>query len=106
MRFFSTVVASVIGSLIALTIIFIFFFMFIIGLAVSSGDQAPRIKRGSVLVYELKGIVPENVSGDPLMQAFADEAAYDLRDLLAALDYAATDERIEALWIKVADGGQ
>ena len=103
MRFFSTVVASVIGSLIALTIIFIFFFMFIIGLAVSSGDQAPRIKRGSVLVYELKGIVPENVSGDPLMQAFADEAAYDLRDLLAALDYAANDERIEALWIKVAD---
>lgn len=103
MRFFSTVVASVIGSLIALGILTVFFFMFIIGLAVSSGDQAPRIPRNSVLVFDLTGSVPENVSGDPFMQAFADEAPFDLRDLLAALDEASVDDRIKGVWIKVGN---
>ncbi|NBW95036.1 MAG: signal peptide peptidase SppA, partial [Bacteroidetes bacterium] len=38
--------------------------------------------------------------GDPLTQAFLDEAAYDLHDLRTALEEAATDSRIEALWIR------
>ena len=102
MRFFSTLVASVLGSLIALGIVIVFLFIFFIGLALSGGDQAPRISRGSTLVFDLSGSIPENVSGDPFMQAFADESPYDLRDFIQAMEQAASDDRIEALWIQVS----
>lgn len=59
--------------------------------------------RQAVLVFDLAGSIPENVSGDPFMQAFADEAAFDLRDLVAAMDEARDDSRIQGIWIKVGN---
>ncbi|NND72612.1 MAG: signal peptide peptidase SppA [Rhodothermales bacterium] len=102
MRFFSTLVASVLGSLIALGLVIVFMFIFLIGLAFSGGEQAPRINRNSTLVFKLSGSIPENVSGDPFMQAFADESPFDLRDFIESTEKAASDDRIDALWIQVS----
>lgn len=102
MRFLSTLAASALGTLIALGIIF-FFGMVMLFALVAAADQTPSVSSGSVLVLELSGAIPETVSGDPLMQALADEPAYDLAGAVSAIDKAAADDRIEAIWIQVRD---
>lgn len=99
MKFLKVLTASTLGALLAFAILSFFGFLFLIALA-AAGESQPPIRAGSVLVMDLSGAVPEQVSGDPLTQAFLDEAAYDLHDLQAALEEAATDSRIEALWIR------
>jgi len=99
MKFLKVLTASTLGALLAFAILSFFGFLFLIALA-AAGDSQPPVRAGSVLVLDLSGSLPEQVSGDPLTQAFLDEAAYDLHDLRAALEEAATDSRIEALWIR------
>lgn len=99
MKFLKVLTASTLGALLAFAILSFFGFLFLIALA-AAGESQPPIRAGSVLVMDLSGAVPEQVSGDPLTQAFLDEAAYDLHDLRAALEEAATDSRIDALWIR------
>ena len=99
MKFLKVLTASTLGALLAFAILSFFGFLLLIALA-AAGESQPPIRAGSVLVMDLSGAVPEQVSGDPLTQAFLDEAAYDLHDLQAALEEAATDSRIEALWIR------
>ncbi|RMF52560.1 MAG: signal peptide peptidase SppA, partial [Bacteroidetes bacterium] len=62
MRFFSTLLASTLGTLIAFGILFFFSLIILIGLMTTSG-QPPHIPSGSVLVLPLQGTLPERVSG-------------------------------------------
>ena len=57
MRFFSTLVASVLGSLIALGFVIFLGFLFLAALAASSGTS-PVVRSGSVLVVKLSGAIP------------------------------------------------
>jgi len=100
MKFFSTLVASTLGALVAIGIFFFFLFLFFL-VIVASSDQAPRVRPGSVLVVELSGDIPETVSGDPIAQAIAGEAGYSLYDLTKALEKAASDSRIDCIWLQV-----
>lgn len=100
MRFFSTLIASTLGTLIALGLMLFIGFLFILALAASSSDQ-PMVRTGSVLVVDLSGPVPEQVSDDPFAQAFGGEAPYDLYDVTRALQRAAVDDRIEAAWLQI-----
>jgi protease IV len=100
MKFLSTLLASILGTLVALGFIFFVFLMFIFALAASS-DGTPSVQLGSVLVVELNGAVPELVSDDPLMKAFGGAASYDLLDLTEGLKKAAVDDRIDAVWLQV-----
>lgn len=104
MRFLSTLAASALGTLIALGIVF-FLGILVLFAFVAAADQTPSVSSGSVLVFELNGVIPENVSGDPFMQAFADEPEFDLADLVSAIDKAAADDRVDALWMQVRDVG-
>jgi len=99
MKFLKVLTASTLGALLAFAILSFFGFLFLIALA-AAGDSQPPVRAGSVLVMDLSGAIPEQVSGDPLSQAFLDEAAFDLHDLRAALEEAAEDDRIDALWIR------
>lgn len=99
MRFFSTLFASILGTLIALALIVLLGLLLFLGFAAASSQQ-PSVQPGSVLTMELSGSIPEQVSGDPFKQTFADEPAYDLRDVRLALQKAAADDRIEAVWLK------
>lgn len=100
MRFLSTLLASTLGVLLALGIVFFvgFLFLFVI---VAASDQAPRVAPGSVLVIDLAGDVPEVVADDPLSRSITGEAGYDLRDLTQSLQKAAADTRVDAVWLQV-----
>ena len=100
MRFFSTLVASVLGSLIALGFVVFLGFLFLAALAASS-DTAPAVRSGSVLVVKLSGAIPEQVSHDSFNQAFGGEPAYDLYDVKRALQKAAVDDRIDGVWLQL-----
>jgi protease IV len=100
MRFLSTLIASALGSLIAFGIIFVFLLLMLAAM-IASGDSTPRVRAGTVLVVPFSGAIPEVQADDPFMQAFSSGPSYDLRALTRALDEAAGDDRIEALWLQM-----
>ncbi|MDX1547242.1 MAG: signal peptide peptidase SppA [Rhodothermales bacterium] len=100
MRFFTTLLASLAGTLLAFALAFFFGFLFLLALA-ASADTTPSVRSGSVLVVELSGAIPEQVSGDPFAQAIGGEPAYDLYGLTRAFEKAAADSRIEGVWLKL-----
>lgn len=104
MKFLSTLVASVLGTLIAIAFVF-FIGFFILFLFIAAADQTPSVSDSSVLVIEFTGAVPETVSGDPLTQMLADEPPFGVRDLVSALNMAAEDDRVEAVWLQVKSVG-
>lgn len=100
MRFLSTLLASILGTLVALGLVFFFGLILLLGLA-SAAEEEPEVRAGSVLTMTLSGPIPEQVSGDTFMQTFADEPSYDLRDVTLALRKAAADDRIEGIWLEL-----
>lgn len=100
MRFFSTLIASALGTFVALGLLFFIGFLFILALVASADEEQP-VHSGSVLILDLSGPIPEQVSGDEFAQAFSGEAPYDLRDVKQALQKAAVDDRIEGAWLKM-----
>ncbi|MFQ5569334.1 MAG: signal peptide peptidase SppA [Rhodothermales bacterium] len=100
MRFFSTLLASILGTLLALGLVFFIGFLFLMALAASS-STTPVVRSGSVLVLNLAGPIPEQVSDDPFAQAFGGEAPFDLYDLKRALQKAAVDDRIDGAWLQL-----
>ncbi len=100
MKFLSNLVASALGTLIALGIVLFMGFL-ILFIFIAAADQKPSVADGSVLIVKFSGAVPETVSGDPLTQILADEPPYGLRDIVAALRMAATDDRVDAVWLQM-----
>ncbi|MFP4228322.1 MAG: signal peptide peptidase SppA [Salinivenus sp.] len=100
MRFFSTLAASVLGTLLALGIVVFVVFFFLFALALSS-DTTPTVESGSVLTVPVEGSIPETAADDPFQQAFGDGPSYDLRDLQTAFRNAEQDDRIEAVWLRM-----
>ena len=99
MKFLKTLLANVLGSLIAFGILLFFGFLFIIALA-STGNQLPPVRANSILTIDLIGSFPEIVSGDPLTQMLVGEAAVGLHSITAAVEAAATDSKIKGIWIR------
>ena len=100
MRFFSTLIATTLGALLAILLCMFFGFMFIIAIAASS-DSTPSVRSSSVLVLDLNGSIPDRVSGDPFAQALGFEAPFGMWDVTEGLRKAASDTRIKAVWIRM-----
>lgn len=103
MKFFSTLVASTLGVLIASGIMLFLFILFIVAVSASSSEK-PAIARNSVLTLDLSGAIPERGAADPISQAFASIPAFGLYDVVEAIDLARDDSRIKAIWIR-SNGG-
>ncbi|MDE2826234.1 MAG: signal peptide peptidase SppA [Bacteroidota bacterium] len=104
MRFFSTMVASVLGSLIAIgLIIFICALIATAFIASSfssfSSVQAP-VASESVLTLRLSGPIEEYGISDPTYELFDLPQPTSLAQISRALDKAASDDRIKAVWLK------
>ncbi len=100
MRFFSTLVASTLGTLLALGAMLLIGLLLVIGL-VASADTTPAVRSGSVLVVDLGGAVPELVADDPLGRALGGGGPeLDLASIRSGLRMAAADDRIEAVWLR------
>ncbi len=103
MRFFSTMMASALGSLIALgLLIFIGVLIttaFIASTISFSSVQAP-IASESVLTLRLTGPIEEHGTSDPTYELFDLPQPQSLTQITGALENAASDDRIKAVWLK------
>jgi protease-4 len=99
MRFFPTVIASVLGTLIALGFAFFFFLIILAGL-ISTRPSAPSIRQGSVLVVDLSGVVPERKPESPFVAVFEGRIPSTLHEITGAIRRAADDERIASVWLR------
>ncbi len=101
MRFFSTLLASILGTLIGVGVL-VFFVIIIFASLVAATDAEPTVRKGSVLKMELSGTLPEHQ--DESLAAFAGfRTPTSVRDVTEALEKAAADDRISAVWL-VPDG--
>jgi len=99
MRFLSNLLASTLGALLALIVVVLVGFLFLLALAASS-DSAPTVPSDAVLEVRLGGPVPENAATDPLSQVLGGGTRYDLRGFRKGLRMAAQDDRISAVRLK------
>lgn len=100
MRFLSTLLASVLGTLLAFGAVLFFLFFFFFALALSA-DQTPMVPSGAVLEVPIEGPIPERHTDDPFQRAFQEGSGYDLQDFHTGLQNAAADDRIEAVWLRM-----
>ncbi len=98
MRFLSNLVASTIGALIALGIIFFFGFAFIVALSFS--DTTPRVRSNSVLKMHLSGPISESQEDNSLATAFGKAPKPNVLQVLNAIESAKSDTKIEGLWLQ------
>lgn len=101
MRFLSTLLASVLGTLLAFGVVVFFGVFFLFALALSA-DQTPTVQTSSVLEVPIEGDIPERLVQDPFQRALQEGGpSYDLQDVHTGLRNAASDDRIEAIWLRM-----
>ena len=98
MAFLRNLLATILGLII---FSFLGFFM-IIGLAASaSSDEVPTVKNNSILYFPMTGILEERAMEDPFINAFSNgPSSQSLLDIIAAINYAKSDEKIEGIYIE------
>ena len=98
MKFFKTFLASVLGTFVAL---FLVFLVFIIALFSSSSETEPYIRTNSVLKFDLMGDIPARASVDPFEELISGNAnvPVSLETLKNNLEKAAVDDNISAVWV-------
>ena len=100
MRFFSTLIASALGTLVAVGVLFFLLILFILAISLSV-DPSPDVPLGSVLVIDLGGGIAETTSDDPFVRMLMGATPRSMNRLRANLRKAASDDRIEGLWIRL-----
>ncbi|CAN5488455.1 signal peptide peptidase SppA [soil metagenome] len=96
MSFLRALFAGFLGTLLAL--LFAGFFFILLIVALIPRDSEPSVATGTVLVLD-PGMIAEGPPSDPFAQAFGPSATA-LPRLVDAIDRAAGDSRISALWIQ------
>ncbi len=101
MTFFKSVMATMVGLVIAGIVLSILFIMGIAGLVASSSGDVPTVKANSVLYINLSGSVAERIPEDPFAEAFGEEnRGIELLATLNALEYAKTDPNIKGIYME------
>ena len=99
MQFLKTFLASVLGTLIALFIVFLIFFGII---ASSSSQPEPYIRSNTVLKVKLSGGIPMRVPYDPFQELLNPQVLnrVSVVALKENLKKAASDDNIPGIWIE------
>lgn len=99
MTFFKSFLASCLGIFTTFVLFVLALFIFI---GVSSSEPLPEVKENSVLTIEMSGALPARVLPNPVEAYFDPNAAnkLSLETLKSNLKKAATDDRIQGVWIK------
>jgi protease-4 len=93
-RFLLYLLAGFLGTLCAL-----FFFVFFWTALVLGGSTEPPVDAASVLTVDLEGPLPEQAPFD-VVGSLLGERILTLRDVTEALEKAAVDDRITAVWLR------
>lgn len=100
MKFLRNLLASILGTLLALGILFMFFILIIAG-AAAGAEPVVRVKNNSVLQVSLQGPVPDYGGQFRINDLDYEFEEYNgLNHIIRAIDHAATDDRIEGISIK------
>ena len=95
----ASAVGFIIGTVVLSVVSFILFAMAMISaLSSASSDSTPIVGKSFAVELNLTGAVTE-AQPNELMALLGNDAATSLSDLLAAIDNAATDERVKALYL-------
>ncbi len=105
-NFLSTVLASTLGTFIALFLIFLFFSVILAGLFSGLGEkESIRIHDPAVLQITVNGPIPDQGSDEPKLVFSGND--FDLREemglrhLLKSIEVAAGDEKIKGIYLKL-----
>lgn len=102
MNFFKVFIATVLGVLASLVLLFLFFF--VIALSSGGGEKAPYIREQSYLEIPVKGDLPYRTIKDPFAELFGDVmgSGISVHTLVEVLEQAKSDERIEGIHLKLS----
>ncbi len=102
MRFFTQVLASAVGALLAIGVVLIggLLIPMIILSLFSTGKKPPTIREHSVLALKLTGMIPERRVEDPFATLFMPVRPISLAEIRRTLREAARDERIDVLYLE------
>lgn len=100
MKFFQTLIASTLGFLIAVFILFVVFF---ITLSSSTQQPEPYVRDNTVLKINLQGSIPAQQVSNPFDELFAtgEGTRVSLESLRENLDKAATHDNIKGVWLEI-----
>lgn len=100
MNFLKTFLASILGTVIGVSLLFLILFVAIIS---TSGEPEPYIRSNTVLTIELSGNIPARTEHDPFRELFPSDSGdrVSLERLKNNLEKAANDDRIPGVWIKL-----
>lgn len=100
MNFLRNLLASILGTLIALGILFMFFLLIMVG-ATAGSDPAVRVKNNSILRVSLQGPVPDYGGQFRINDLdYEFEEFNGLNHILRAIEHAAEDDRIQGISIE------
>lgn len=100
-QFLKTALATVAGIFAFNVIMAFFLFIGLIGLAIGGSGDKPKIKKNSVLVVQLKGILSEQASEDFLGQLTGNTVhSVGLDQLLQAISNAKHNDRVKGIYIE------
>src|SRR5690625_2162588 len=99
MKFFRTFLASLLGTLAGLFLLFIIMFAVLLS---SSGESEPYVRSNTVLTMDISGDIPARASIDPFEELFSSSPnpRFSLETLKNNLEKAADDDNISAVWVK------
>ena len=101
MSFFKSVMATVVGLVIAGLVLIVFFVFGIIGLVATGSEQVPEVKENSVLFINLTGGISERIPEDPFAEALGNDVrGIELLGTLSALKHAKTDDNIKGIYME------
>lgn len=100
MKFFQTLIAATLGTLVALFLVFIVLF---ITVASSSGEPEPYIRDNTVLKLNLSGSLPVQSSTNPFDELFdrGSNNKVSLETLKENLAKAKTHDKIKGVWLEI-----
>ncbi|MFU8813145.1 MAG: signal peptide peptidase SppA [Balneolaceae bacterium] len=98
MKFLKTFLASILGTLTALFLLFIVLLIMVMS---SSSEPEPYVRANTVLKMEITGDIPERAVRSPLDELFnpASGDPVSLRSLKRNLEKAAAHDNIEGVWV-------
>ena len=99
MHFLKTLLASILGTFLALLILIIIIFAAVMS---SASEPEPYVRANTVLEISIVGDIPERASQDPFEELFdpSSAAKLSLEGLRSNLRKAAADDNIAAVWVK------
>lgn len=97
--FFKNILATLFGNFLTFGILFLFMFISMIGMIVSSSSTTD-LKDNSVLVIKLDGDIAEQGSDDPIAAIMNGSESLGLNDILAAIDKAKDNDKIKGIYLE------